>query len=327
MVSSGTPARRDAKLGLRQPGQFNTNSVAHKAAPSVARVVSRTACGLPLSVLPANTESILLSMSPSRRPLLLALLASVLAHGLLVLSTAGAFVPRVEVAPPPVRVVLNHPRLANAPGATSISVAPVPKASPDVRSNPRRQSPRTAATAKPAAAVPSPPVQTAPATPLQSIQTDQPVVRAESPVSVAEASGESAGSGGGAVQTSSVGKNVGSPSVKRDASPGAGGNLAVDGEERGRYRQALKAAAQRFRRYPALARERGWEGTASVALVFDGGEPMPEMSIVSSSGRELLDEQALAMLTQAVRAAPMPEALKGQKFRIELPVTFSLADE
>ena len=93
------------------------------------------------------------------------------------------------------------------------------------------------------------------------------------------------------------------------------------------YRFSLAAAARRFKRYPALARERGWEGTAEVTLTFSAVLPTPEIALTRSSGRVLLDEQALAMVNQAARSTLPPPGLKGKDYRVLLPVTFSLDDQ
>jgi protein TonB len=264
-------------------------------------------------------------MSSFRRPLLLALLVSVLAHGLLVLSVNGGLAVNIKPPPAPVKVMLSPPRMANATGPSRVSSEDVPRVRTDAPSSARRQAHRVP---------PRPTVVTAPAArivPFPPVQAEQPVARAQSPLAspaiAAEESGLSAGMGSGVVHNGPVVDPANGPAAGRAASLDNGEGTAADGDDRRRYRQTLKAAAQRFRRYPALARERGWEGTVDVALVFDGHATAPEVSIVSSSGRALLDEQALAMLTQAVRVASMPEALKGRHLRIELPVTFSLADE
>ena len=90
---------------------------------------------------------------------------------------------------------------------------------------------------------------------------------------------------------------------------------------------SLAAAARRFKRYPALARERGWEGTAEVALEVRAQLPVPAVALVKSSGYDLLDEQAVAMMTQAAGAISLPESMKGRDFRIVLPVKFGLNND
>ncbi|MBL8413399.1 MAG: energy transducer TonB [Propionivibrio sp.] len=98
----------------------------------------------------------------------------------------------------------------------------------------------------------------------------------------------------------------------------------VSADDLRQYRLSLAISARRFKRYPVLARERGWEGTAEVALNVNALLPVPEVVIVRSSGQAVLDQQALEMMTQAARATSLPQSLKGRDFRILLPVKFSL---
>ncbi len=101
----------------------------------------------------------------------------------------------------------------------------------------------------------------------------------------------------------------------------------VNAEDVRQYRTSLAISARRFKRYPALARERGWEGSVEIALYFRRSGPVPEILVAASSGRKILDEQALEMIRQASRTAEMPERLNGRDFRIVLPIIFSLDDE
>ncbi|MDR1935538.1 MAG: energy transducer TonB, partial [Candidatus Accumulibacter sp.] len=94
-----------------------------------------------------------------------------------------------------------------------------------------------------------------------------------------------------------------------------------------RYRLALKASAERLKRYPPLAREQGWEGSVEIALDFRPPAAEPELSLAASSGKKILDEQALETLRQAVRRTDLPESLKGRDFRILQVVSFNLEDE
>jgi len=106
-----------------------------------------------------------------------------------------------------------------------------------------------------------------------------------------------------------------------------GGRAGVSGDDLRQYRLSLASAARRFKRYPALASQRGWEGTVEVALNVSALAPVPEVVLVRSSGRGVLDEQALAMLAQAARVTALPEGLKARDFRIVLPVQFSLDND
>ena len=121
------------------------------------------------------------------------------------------------------------------------------------------------------------------------------------------------------------------PSPDRNVEGGGGAAPAtaasragVNADDMRQYRLSLATSARRFKRYPALARERGWEGATEVALRVSALLPAPDVELVSSSGRSVLDEQALEMIRQAARITLLPEGLKGRDFRIVLPVKFSI---
>lgn len=111
----------------------------------------------------------------------------------------------------------------------------------------------------------------------------------------------------------------------------AGGEAApregVRPDDLRRYRMALAIAARRFRIYPAMAREHGWEGSVEVALSVGAWRPHPEFSLVRSSGHAVLDQQALSMIEQAAAATTLPEGLQGKDFRLLLPIQFALDPE
>ncbi|GHU37039.1 hypothetical protein AGMMS50256_34450 [Betaproteobacteria bacterium] len=106
-----------------------------------------------------------------------------------------------------------------------------------------------------------------------------------------------------------------------------GGVGGVSADDVRQYRLALRANARRFKRYPPLARERGWEGTVEITLDFRHSGVEPVLSITGSSGKTILDEQALETLRQAVRQTELPEGLKGRDFRMPQEISFSLENE
>ena len=92
------------------------------------------------------------------------------------------------------------------------------------------------------------------------------------------------------------------------------------------YRLALGVSARRFKRYPPLAREQGWEGTVEIALDFRPPAAEPVVTIAKSCGKTILDEQALETLRQAARQTDLPEGLRGRNFRLLQEISFSLED-
>lgn len=92
------------------------------------------------------------------------------------------------------------------------------------------------------------------------------------------------------------------------------------------YRLALAREARRFKRYPTLARERGWEGAPEVVVSISRLQALPNVALNRSSGYPLLDEQAMEMISQAVRLVALPEALQGRDIRVPVAVRFALDD-
>ncbi|EXI68744.1 MAG: hypothetical protein AW08_01056 [Candidatus Accumulibacter adjunctus] len=113
----------------------------------------------------------------------------------------------------------------------------------------------------------------------------------------------------------------------RDSSARAPAPLAgISADDLRQYRIDLASASRRFKLYPALARERGWEGRVEVAVSVSAWQPRPQFSLARSSGHATLDRQAVAMLEQASADTTLPAGLRGRDFRILLPVEFTLDD-
>lgn len=93
------------------------------------------------------------------------------------------------------------------------------------------------------------------------------------------------------------------------------------------YRLAVASQARRFKRYPAQAMASGWAGSAEIRLeVSSDGQPR-DVTVSRSSGHELLDRAALAMIDAGAQRASVPESLRGRAFAVVLPVVFNLEDD
>lgn len=91
-----------------------------------------------------------------------------------------------------------------------------------------------------------------------------------------------------------------------------------------RFRARLAADVQKFKgRYPPEARQKGLEGTAIVLVAVDA-EGRRDCTLKKSTGHELLDERALAVVRYAASNVPMPEGLRGVAFSIEIRLQFAL---
>ncbi len=92
------------------------------------------------------------------------------------------------------------------------------------------------------------------------------------------------------------------------------------------YQIALNTAAGKYRNYPRYARQREWEGRATVRLDIGADGRAQRIRVSRSSGYELLDNAALEMLRRAQRDTPVPDALRGRSFIVEVAVLFELKD-
>lgn len=92
------------------------------------------------------------------------------------------------------------------------------------------------------------------------------------------------------------------------------------------YRLNVAREARKFKRYPLIARESGWEGVVVVAVSMALVSARPVVSLERSSGYDALDRQALEMMAEAVTLAPLPVGMQGRKFGISLPVEYRLAE-
>ena len=61
----------------------------------------------------------------------------------------------------------------------------------------------------------------------------------------------------------------------------------------------------------------------SIAVAAGG---RPTVTLKSSSGYEVIDRQALDMFRQAARAVPLPPALRGREFTLEVRAVYGLEE-
>ena len=117
--------------------------------------------------------------------------------------------------------------------------------------------------------------------------------------------------------------------VARGPAPAVAAQLAetMDPATLGQYRIALITAARRYKQYPRVAIDNNWEGRVDVRLAIDANGGIASLSIKTSSGYKILDQQALQMIRKAKPSATIPPALRGRSFTLDLPVLFSLKEE
>lgn len=238
------------------------------------------------------------SMAALSSPFKSALLLSLVIHGLLLAWGIGRLPPTASAAAGPIQVNLRAASVVPEP--MSHEVRPEPVSRPHAL-KPPSPLPRDVS---PVLAVPLPrpdPVPGGGAVPQESRQ---------------ETRNESGSRGApSAAAASSGGDAVAAPLLRE----------GVSGDALRQYRLALALEARRFKRYPRLARERGWEGTVEVSVLLGSQGPATAM-LQRSSGQPLLDEQGLEMIRLALGATPLPEPLRGRELRLVLPVQFFLEE-
>lgn len=98
----------------------------------------------------------------------------------------------------------------------------------------------------------------------------------------------------------------------------------LDSDQLREYKLQLARLARRFKVYPPMARQRGWEGTVSLLVQHPLPGQMATVTLQHGSGFEVLDQQALSMIERAVRGIEIPQALASRSFQIPLPIEFHL---
>ena len=72
--------------------------------------------------------------------------------------------------------------------------------------------------------------------------------------------------------------------------------------------------------------DNNWEGTAQIRLVIGANGFISSLVVLKGSGHEVLDQEALQWIRKAKPLAPIPAALRGREFTVDIPVIFNLKD-
>jgi protein TonB len=224
-----------------------------------------------------------------------AVLASIVLHGLILFGFSmkdGSR--RATVAPGPIVARLVQPQAAPARPEPAVPPRVEEPQPPAVKPVPAPKPPPVAKAAPKAPAQPAVPAPAAPVPPAAE--------PAASPPSAAPAPAAAA----------------------QSAAPAARPGAEVDADSLGRFRMQVIEAAIKFKRYPRAAMDNNWEGRADVRVTFGADGRRASIVIVRSSGHEILDKQAIDTVTKAF--VPVPPALRGKEFALDIPVIFNLKD-
>jgi len=92
------------------------------------------------------------------------------------------------------------------------------------------------------------------------------------------------------------------------------------------YRIALMQVASALKTYPRIAQENNWQGRVELRLTVGAWGGIASLAVKSGTGHAVLDQHALDMLRRAQPKTPLPAALRGREFTLEVPVVFGLKD-
>jgi periplasmic protein TonB len=111
-----------------------------------------------------------------------------------------------------------------------------------------------------------------------------------------------------------------SPAEAREALPAAPRQPSAEVAAYHAILSELRERALAGIRYPAIARANGWKGTVVVALRLDGAGKLQQALVRQSSGYEVLDRAATALVR---KITPVPNPLE-LPVSIEVPITYAL---
>lgn len=91
------------------------------------------------------------------------------------------------------------------------------------------------------------------------------------------------------------------------------------------YGRNIAGAVAAHQRYPRVAQIRQWQGTTLLQLELAADGQLQSVRVLSSSGHEILDRQAIDMVRAASPLPPLPSSLAGRSLTVDVPVVFKLA--
>ena len=92
------------------------------------------------------------------------------------------------------------------------------------------------------------------------------------------------------------------------------------------WKDEIVTILNRNRRYPATAQARREQGVAQIFFSIDRQGRVLQSRVLNSSGVEVLDEEALALIRRAEPFPPPPAALAGDHIDFRVPIRFTFRD-
>lgn len=90
------------------------------------------------------------------------------------------------------------------------------------------------------------------------------------------------------------------------------------------YISLLQKAMARHKKYPRIAKSRGWQGKVVIQFKIDNQGNILSKSVLQSSGHNVLDKAALKMAAKAAPFPVPPKALQDKELSVNVPIPFKL---
>ena len=116
----------------------------------------------------------------------------------------------------------------------------------------------------------------------------------------------------------------GAPAASSAPAPRAGAD-ATDADVLAGFRRVVIDEAERIKRYPPIARENNWTGRVVLGITVRANGAV-SYRLTATSGYDILDQQALETLREAMQRVDVPAPLRGREFAFQVPFDFGLIE-
>jgi protein TonB len=189
------------------------------------------------------------------------------------------------------------------------------------------------ATAAPQPEPPRPRVEPPPPPAVKPAPAPKPFVRAEPRIAPADPAPAAPAPAAPAEETPppsapDASAAVPGPAASSDAPPTSAlpSTDGIDASAIRRYTIEVSGFAKRFKIYPRVARDNNWEGQVVIRVAVKANGVNATYSVLVSSGHEVLDRQAVEMITKARSRVQIPPALQGKEFSFDVPVLYEIKE-
>jgi protein TonB len=95
-------------------------------------------------------------------------------------------------------------------------------------------------------------------------------------------------------------------------------------DNRERYLSEIRRRIMESRRYPDIARVKGFEGISQVEFIISQEGEIEKVSLIRSSNYQCLDEEVIEAVKRASPFPPIPEAFSSSKIKVAISIIFKL---